>query len=166
MKSKILTKEQISHAIANTKSMQSAARFLKCSYSVFRRHAIQYNIFNPNPSGKGTYKGTKFKSANDVFVKGKFVSSTALRRWYLRQKEYKCDSCNLKTWQEKEIVIELDHINGDRYDNRIENLRLLCPNCHSQTDNYKSKNKKRYECGSPTNRSTKYNFKDKTVLPV
>ena len=51
--------------------------------------------------------------------------------------EYKCKLCGLNnSWNGKELTLELDHINGDRYDNRIENLRWLCPNCHSQTETF------------------------------
>lgn len=56
----------------------------------------------------------------------------------------KCAICNLENkWQGKKLVLQLDHINGDNKDNRIENLRLLCPNCHSQTSTFcKNKNLK------------------------
>lgn len=47
-----------------------------------------------------------------------------------------------KEWNNKALSLQLDHINGVNTDNRVENLRWLCPNCHSQTDTYGSKNKK------------------------
>ena len=56
--------------------------------------------------------------------------------------EYKCSVCSLKEWLGKPISLQLDHINGQFDDNRIENLRLICPNCHSQSLTYAGKNKK------------------------
>ena len=51
-----------------------------------------------------------------------------------------CQMCGLTEWNGKQISLELDHINGDRFDNRLENLQILCPNCHAQTDNYRGRN--------------------------
>ena len=59
------------------------------------------------------------------------------------KKEQKCEKCGLTEWMGKPIVLQLDHINGDNRDNRIENLRLLCPNCHSQTETFCRKNRKK-----------------------
>ena len=52
-----------------------------------------------------------------------------------------CCMCGLSEWINGKLVLELDHINGDHTDNRIENLRYLCPNCHSQTDTFRGRNK-------------------------
>jgi hypothetical protein len=54
--------------------------------------------------------------------------------------EYKCSICFISDWNNKPIVLEIDHINGINSDNRAENLRYVCPNCHSQTSTYKGKN--------------------------
>ena len=55
--------------------------------------------------------------------------------------EYKCQICGIKEWQSKPLSLHLDHINGKNNDHRIENLRFLCPNCHSQTETYAGRNK-------------------------
>lgn len=58
---------------------------------------------------------------------------------YFKEIEQKCSSCNITHWKNNPILLEIDHIDGDRYNNSIQNLRLLCPNCHSQTDTFRNK---------------------------
>lgn len=53
----------------------------------------------------------------------------------------KCEQCGIDQWQNKPAPLQLDHINGIRTDNRIENLRILCANCHAQTPTFAAKNK-------------------------
>lgn len=56
--------------------------------------------------------------------------------------KYECKECeNDGKWKDKKLSLQLDHINGVPNDNRIENLRFLCPNCHSQTNNFSGRNK-------------------------
>ena len=57
------------------------------------------------------------------------------------EQEGKCNTCSISEWLNKPVSLELDHIDGDRDNNSRENLRLLCPNCHSQTPTWKGKHK-------------------------
>lgn len=147
---KKLTYEQIADAIDNTNSMQAAAKYLECSYSTFKAKAENHSLFKPNQAGRGISKASKYKSKEDVFKKDIFIGSYALRKWFLRDREYKCDYCGIAEWNDKTITLEIDHKNGNRLDNRECNLRLLCPNCHSQTDTFRSKNPHNYDRGCPT----------------
>lgn len=54
--------------------------------------------------------------------------------------EEKCSECGLTEWRGKKLCVQLDHINGINTDNRLENLRMLCPNCHSQTETFGTRN--------------------------
>jgi 5-methylcytosine-specific restriction endonuclease McrA len=71
-------------------------------------------------------------------------SASHVKRRLLREGllENKCQECGLDAWRGKPISIQIDHINGNNKDNRLENLRMLCPNCHSQTDTFGVRNRK------------------------
>lgn len=60
-----------------------------------------------------------------------------------------CSECGLSEWRGKRIVIQLDHINGINTDNRVENLRMLCPNCHSQTETFGARNQRQVRARRP-----------------
>ena len=69
------------------------------------------------------------------------MSHDSLRRRLLAEKNYTCQKCGCgSTWCGEPISLELDHIDGDNSNNKIENLRILCPNCHSQTPTHRAKN--------------------------
>ena len=55
-------------------------------------------------------------------------------------KEYKCEECGINEWQGKPLSLQLEHIDGNHFNNRLENLKILCPNCHSQTTTFAGKN--------------------------
>ena len=58
-------------------------------------------------------------------------------------KRNECEQCGIDRWRDQALSLCLHHVNGDRHDNRLENLQLLCPNCHSQTPNFGVKNRYR-----------------------
>jgi 5-methylcytosine-specific restriction endonuclease McrA len=78
-------------------------------------------------------------------VKGRNTSRTHLKRRLLAEglKQNRCEICGLIEWLGRPLSMALHHINGDGRDNRLENLQLLCPNCHSQTDNFSGRKRAR-----------------------
>jgi transposase-like protein len=65
-----------------------------------------------------------------------------LKRRLIREglKASRCEGCGISEWQGRPLSLALPHLNGDGHDNRLENLQLLCPNCHSQTENFAGRN--------------------------
>lgn len=65
---------------------------------------------------------------------------------YLREeRDWKCEQCGLSEWQGKPLPLEVHHINGDHWDQRRENLQILCPNCHALTKTWRSKGRKKHQ---------------------
>lgn len=86
---------------------------------------------------------TRKKESLDFFLKHPelFYSSKNLKRYLLEYGiPYKCSICGISSWRESPLTLEIDHIDGVRNHNNPDNLRFLCPNCHSQTDNWRGKN--------------------------
>ena len=79
------------------------------------------------------------KRSNDqVFIENspEFIGSRLTKRLLALGWKYECTECGISAWRGKPLSLQLDHINGVNNDNRQENLRFLCPNCHSQTSTY------------------------------
>lgn len=102
---------------------------------------------NKKVSNFGVIGNPVKKKKEDIFVKcSTYNHGPSLIKRLIEDfgVEYKCVICeNDGTWLGKPITLQLDHISGNHLDNRIENLRILCPNCHAQTDTYMGKNKKK-----------------------
>ena len=75
---------------------------------------------------------------------------TSKSRWTIKRRlldagilKNVCDECGISEWRGKPLSIQIDHVNGIRDDHRLENLRMLCPNCHSQTETFAARNRLR-----------------------
>lgn len=118
-------------------------------YPMLRSHIERLGLDTSHFTGQGWTKGRrnpvnrKPRPLSEILVQNSDCRSThELRLRLLREgvKSHRCEVCGLTEWNGHMIPLQLDHVNGDRSDNRIENLRILCPNCHAQTDNWCGKN--------------------------
>jgi hypothetical protein len=101
-------------------------------------------------TGRGSTKGRKYpyrakRPLEELLVNGSVVGSGKLRQRLFTAglKEERCEACGLDEWRGRPMPLQLDHINGDHTDNRIENLRILCGNCHSQTETWCGRGRRR-----------------------
>lgn len=136
----IIDKQKIVEAIATQVTMGGAAKHLKVDWRTFKKEAEKYGLYNPCCSAS-----TKKIDLKDI-LDGKFPSyptSKILPRLVKEgYKEYRCEKCSIDKWNGERISLELNHIDGDNSNHVLSNLEALCPNCHSQTSTYKSKNVK------------------------
>lgn len=105
---------------------------------------IEFGIDFSHFTGQGWNKinhpsfGNSGKSLDDFFTEDSNSTSSRVKKRIFNNKikPKKCEKCGIVEWNGQPIIFELHHINGNKRDNRLENLQILCPNCHSQTPNY------------------------------
>ncbi len=147
------TDEQLIQAVKNSTSVRQVLIRLgvvprggnySTLYRAFNRLGLDTSHFTGQASNRGRKFG--FKRPIEDYLQNKHsIQSFKLRNRLLKEGifERQCSCCRGRTWLGAPIPLELDHINGDRDDNALKNLRLLCPNCHAQTPTYRGKNQAR-----------------------
>lgn len=142
---KKVTDDEIITACNEEITMAKAAFKLGIHWNTLKRRAILLGVYHPNQGAKGSKKPLPQKRISlEEILKGMhpYYQTNKLRIRLINEnvKENKCELCGIVDWLGKPVSFELDHINGIRSDHRLENLRIVCPNCHSQTETYRSKN--------------------------
>lgn len=143
-----ITKEQLQEAVDHAYNLTSVLEYLgykKPRANMFYNLKKKCDSFNidysklldekKNPKARIRY------SDEQIFVKDSPVSQDTVRKRFIKGKyqEYKCSLCGINEWQNKPLTLRLDHIDGDKTNNDLSNLRWVCPNCDSQLPTYCNK---------------------------
>jgi 5-methylcytosine-specific restriction endonuclease McrA len=138
--------DEIVEACKSSFSMAEAASKVGIHFNTFRRKAIKLGVYSPNQSGKGISKPNSTKIPLQEILEGKhpYYQTNKLRKRLIKEgiKKEECEECHITDWNNKRVAFELEHMDGDRTNHKLENLKILCPNCHSQTETYRGKNTK------------------------
>lgn len=164
--------DAVVNACNTSKTFQEACLKLHCDFRYLKSAAIELGCFSDLRERSKKYSHRSLKNSFDsgyldkVFDKSmnknkyvinsskwcealfsgkvKTTNSTRIKERLFEAglKEKKCECCGITSWNGKEISFQLHHIDGNKNNNTLSNFEILCPNCHSQTDNYGSKNKK------------------------
>jgi len=144
------TEQALKEAIRTSSSFAEALRKLGLvprggNYATLHRAIARLELNTSHMTGQASNRGKTFgpKRPLSDYLSNRFaIQSYKLKQRLLSEgmMSHQCVKCMRTRWHEQPIPLELDHINGNNGDNRLGNLRLLCPNCHAQTPTYRGKN--------------------------
>jgi 5-methylcytosine-specific restriction endonuclease McrA len=156
-------KEEIIKMISENFPKSEIYRFLGCKSFTLDRYLKLWGIeYRGNFNRKGFPHPEQRVSIERYLSNESFITSHRLKNRLIEEgiKNHSCELCGLEEWMGQKVPIELHHIDGNRFNNNLSNLQILCPNCHAQTDNNSGKsNKKKEKTPSikiPNQRKRKY----------
>jgi len=146
----VYEREALAGALRRARSLADVIRSLGGTpkASTYRRLGLSLEVHGLSTAHlpPRARRNRRRRPLEELLTAGAHVDNGQLRRRLLEEEhfEHRCRICGRATWLGEPIPLELDHINGDRTDNRRENLRMICPNCHAQTPTYRGRNIGRY----------------------
>jgi Zn finger protein HypA/HybF involved in hydrogenase expression len=144
-----ITKEEFIIKSNNSLSINDLSTEFAISKNTIKKLQVLLNCVNLHPNYTNGGRG-RIRDFSNILNGIEIVENTQgksitgmLKKFILKNnlKEHKCEECGLNEWNNKPLSLELDHTDGIRSNNKIENLKLLCPNCHSQTPTWRGRNK-------------------------
>lgn len=151
---KTIDRERLAQAVIKSQSIRSVIRYLGYDpntngsfHTKLKRIIKEMNLDTSHFTGQGWNKGRKYgpkHPVEDYLSNRRTIQSSKLKGRLLYENIFQpqCQDCNNKTWMGQPIPLELHHIDGNHLNNSLNNLRLLCPNCHAFTSNYRRSNYK------------------------
>lgn len=144
------TEHDVRDAVATSLSYAEVLRKLGVrpaggNYDTIKRLVRKMEVDTSHFTGRGHRRGRTYGPRlplQDVLCAGSTVQSYKLKRRLLDEGVFErvCMHCDGDRWGTEPIPLELHHKDGDRHNNRLDNLEILCPNCHALTDTYRGKN--------------------------
>ena len=138
-----VTDDQIIDAYNQKLTLHEASSQLNITIVTLWRRAKKLNLFWKDKKYRGIDNYSKIP-LNDI-LQGKHpdYQTFKLKNRLLKEKikENKCEICNINSWNNKLLIMQLDHIDGNSHNHKLEKLRMICPNCHAQTETWCGKNK-------------------------
>ena len=146
------TKEILQSAVNNSRSLRQVVINLQANphgsmVAHIKNRIKKYNIDISHFSGQSWSKG---KLAYNKLEPNKILTNNIFRPHHQLKRalieigiKHECQVCKIKEWNSKPLNLQIDHIHGNNTNNNKDNLRFICPNCHSQTDNFCAKNIRR-----------------------
>lgn len=146
------TTEQFVEAVKNSTGIREVLREIGLkptggNYKQFHKYVEELGLDTSHFKGQGWNKGKKLpgkgQPLSEVLTENSGMNTCHLKKRLIKEGVFErvCSNCLNIEWCGQEIPLELEHINGISNDHRLENLCLLCPNCHALTDTYRGKNK-------------------------
>ena len=135
------TDEDIIRYVIETKSIAGLLKKLDLAqaggnYANIKRNLQRLNADTSHWTGQAWNHGEQLKDYSD------YTKNARLKKHLTKERSHACEECGIEDWRGKPLTLELDHVDGNRTNNKPNNLKLLCPNCHSQTPTWRRRKSK------------------------